>query len=182
MVELIVCITGLPGSGKSEVAYALKGIGFQVINMGDAVRKLAKASGTPLDGKGLAKLARELRERMGPAAIAKLCVRRLPKDAKLLVVDGLRSMGEFEEFRKVSEAKILAVHASRERRFYLLKRRGREDDPKGWDEFLERDERELGFGVARTIALADEVVSNNHPTLERLRERVREVVKGWLCP
>ncbi|MCD6511883.1 MAG: AAA family ATPase [Thaumarchaeota archaeon] len=180
MVELIVCITGLPGSGKSEAARALKELGFHVLNMGDVLRGLAKESGATLDDGSLAGFAKKLRKEMGPAAVAKLCIDRIPSDARLLVVDGLRSMDEFEEFKRVSEAKILAIHASRERRFNFLKLRGREDDPKGWEDFIKRDERELGYGVARAIALADEVVSNNALSLEEFRERVREVVRGWM--
>jgi len=180
MVELIVCVTGLPGSGKSEVARALKELGFHSINMGDVVRRFAKESGAPLDDESLAGFARRLREEMGPAAVAKLCIDRIPSDARLLVVDGLRSMDEFNEFEKISKAKILAVHASRERRFHLLKLRGREDDPKGWEEFIERDERELGYGIAEVIALADEVIPNNALTLEELRKRAKEVVEGWM--
>src|SRR5947209_2512913 len=38
VAKLIVCITGMPGAGKSTIADALKSKGFDKITMGDAVR------------------------------------------------------------------------------------------------------------------------------------------------
>jgi len=40
--KLIVCLTGMPGAGKSTIADGLKSKGFDAINMGDAVRTEAK--------------------------------------------------------------------------------------------------------------------------------------------
>ena len=39
--RLIVCLTGMPGAGKSTVAIVLKEKGFSVIIMGDIVREEA---------------------------------------------------------------------------------------------------------------------------------------------
>ncbi|HXZ98038.1 MAG TPA: hypothetical protein VED24_01585, partial [Candidatus Acidoferrum sp.] len=38
--------------------------------------------------------------------------------------------------------------------------RGRSDDPKSWQEFAERDARELGVGIGNVIALAQEMLVN----------------------
>ncbi|MGI0004620.1 MAG: AAA family ATPase, partial [Candidatus Nitrosotenuis sp.] len=37
MPKLIVCLTGMPGAGKSTIAAGLEKKGFVSINMGDAV-------------------------------------------------------------------------------------------------------------------------------------------------
>ena len=34
--KIIVCLTGMPGAGKSTIAFSLKEKGFPVITMGDA--------------------------------------------------------------------------------------------------------------------------------------------------
>ena len=75
---------------------------------------------------------------------------------------------------------LVAVHASRERRYALLKERGRTDDPLSRDVFLRRDERELEIGIGNAIALADEVVSNQRSTPDRLSAELNEVVDGWV--
>ena len=40
--HLIVCLTGMPGAGKSTVADSLKKKGFLVITIGDIVREEAR--------------------------------------------------------------------------------------------------------------------------------------------
>ena len=42
MVKLIVCLTGMPGSGKSTIVSALKAKGIEALNLGDGVRAEAK--------------------------------------------------------------------------------------------------------------------------------------------
>ncbi|MBI2006050.1 MAG: AAA family ATPase, partial [Nitrosopumilales archaeon] len=63
MSKLIVCLTGMPGAGKSTIANGLKSKGFDVINMGDAVRAEAKKRNLEPTGKNLGKLMLELREK-----------------------------------------------------------------------------------------------------------------------
>jgi dephospho-CoA kinase len=46
--RLIVCLTGMPGAGKSSVASFLKEKGFAVVTMGDAVREEAKGRASSL--------------------------------------------------------------------------------------------------------------------------------------
>ncbi|MEK6944050.1 MAG: AAA family ATPase, partial [Thermoproteota archaeon] len=56
MSKLIVCLTGMPGAGKSTIANGLKSKGFDVINMGDAVRAEAKKRNLEPTGGNLGKL------------------------------------------------------------------------------------------------------------------------------
>jgi dephospho-CoA kinase len=88
----------------------------------------------------------------------------------------VRSLEEVEEFRKVGDAKIIAVHSSPKTRYERLSRRGRSDDPKSWEEFRERDLRELDVGIGRVISLADEIIINEG-TLEDLKENTLKVFR-----
>jgi dephospho-CoA kinase len=54
----------------------------------------------------------------------------------------------------------VAVHASPRTRCERLISRGRSDDPKNWEEFVERDSRELSVGIGNVIALAEEMLVN----------------------
>src|SRR5437899_12933626 len=74
----------------------------------------------------------------------------------------------------------LAIHASRERRYSLLKERGRSDDTITYETFFKRDERELDVGVWRAIALADEVISNEHITPDALSRMAVRTAKSWI--
>ncbi len=61
----------------------------------------------------------------------------------------------------------------------MLKERGRKDDPLTNEMFVQRDRRELGVGIAEAIALADETISNQHTTPDRLEAELMRVVGRW---
>lgn len=72
---------------------------------------------------------------------------------------------------------ILGIHASPARRFKLLKERGRPDDPRTFNEFVERDMLELGLGIGSVIALSDVMIVNEDITLDDLRIAVDGLFK-----
>ena len=148
--------------------------------MGDVIRAETKRRGLEPDAKNTGDVMKLLRKERGEAAVAKLCLKEIEKmDAKKVVVDGIRSMTEVDEFRKKGAVLLVAVHASPTRRFELLKERGRSDDPLTRDMFVQRDRRELGVGIGEAIALADETISNQHTTPGKLAEEMLSVVGRW---
>ncbi|HEY6283087.1 MAG TPA: AAA family ATPase [Nitrososphaerales archaeon] len=176
----IVAITGMPGAGKSTAAQALVQKGWKRVVMGDVIRSETKRRGLEPDAKNTGDVMKLLRKELGDAAVADLCLKEIEKTgAKKVVVDGIRSMAEVDEFRKGADVLLVAVHASPARRFELLKDRGRKDDPLTYDMFVQRDRRELGVGIAEAIALADETISNQHTTPERLAAEMADVVGRW---
>lgn len=177
---IMVGLTGMPGAGKSTAGQALESLGVLRIVMGDIIREETKRRGLQPDQENTGKVMRELREKSGEAAVAELCLQKiLASGERFVMVDGIRSVAEAEAFRKAGDLLLVAIHASRQRRFHLLKERGRSDDPLLWDAFISRDERELGIGLGRVIALADEVVSNEHSTPEDLGRTIVALVKSW---
>ena len=70
MAKLIVCLTGMPGSGKSTIVSALKSKGIETLNLGDGVRAEAKRRNLEPSGENLGKIMLQLREKNGPGAIA----------------------------------------------------------------------------------------------------------------
>ena len=177
----IVAITGMPGAGKSTAAQALVAEGWKRVVMGDVIREETRRRGLEPDSKNTGEVMKQLRKEKGEAAVAELCleaIRRAGSDR--VVVDGIRSMSEVETFRKAADVILIVVHASQRRRFTLLKERGRSDDPLSYEMFLRREERELGVGIGHAIALADEMVSNEHTTPGRLASEIVEVVERWV--
>jgi len=176
----IVAITGMPGAGKSTAAQALVKLGWTRVVMGDVIRAETKRRGLEPDAKNTGEVMKLLRKEKGESAVADLCIEAIAKTkADRVVVDGIRSMAEVEAFRKKAAVLLVAVDASPERRFELLKERGRRDDPLTHEMFLERDKRELGVGIGRAIALADETISNQHATQDGLAVEMAEVVGRW---
>jgi len=178
---LIVAITGMPGAGKSTAAKALENFGMKRVVMGDVIREETKRRGLVADEKNTGEVMKDLRKKYGEGAVAELSLNSIGKaKPELLVVDGIRSLTEVEAFGRAGRVLLLAIHASRGRRYSLLKERGRSDDPIKYETFLKRDERELEIGIGRAIALADEVISNEHITPQTLSKMTVRTAKSWI--
>ena len=180
MTKLIVCLTGMPGAGKSTIADGLKSKGYEIINMGNAVRMEAQKRNLEPTGPNLGKLMLELREKNGPGAVAELVKPEIENSkSNVIIIDGIRSSPEIEVLRNYGTVKLLAIHASTETRFEFLQQRGRTDDPKTKENFEERDVRELGVGISNPIALSDDAISNNNLTKEELIETAIKKIEIW---
>jgi dephospho-CoA kinase len=186
MVEskrLLICITGMPGAGKSTVATLLKDYGFSLITMGDVVREQAKLHNLQMNDANLGNLMLKLRKDLGPAAVARLILKKIKQDSDLkrdIVIDGIRSIDEVKVLKSVGSVKLLAIHASAETRYNHIKQRGRADVPIDNTDFLLRDKRELDVGISEAIAMSDEVVSNNNLTKVELQNKVLAIIRKWL--
>lgn len=178
--KLIVCLTGMPGAGKSTIANGLKEKGFEIINMGDAVRAEAEKRNLEPTSQNLGKLMLELREKNGPGAVAELIKPSIENsNSNVIVIDGIRSNDEIEVLKKSANVKLLSILASTDTRFTFLHDRGRSDDPKSREIFEERDNRELSVGVGKSIESADESISNNELTKDELIEVAYQVIQSW---
>jgi dephospho-CoA kinase len=184
--RLIVCLTGMPGAGKSSVACFLKEKGFSVVTMGDVIREEASRQGLEPTDINLGKMMLKLRQDLGPGAVGQIVLQKLAREEEgsnsnnAVVIDGIRSIAEVEILKKAGHVRLLAIHASQDTRLKHLRKRGRADAPLDGDEFTGRDKRELSVGVSEAIALANEMISNNDLTLEQLKQRAYDIVKEWL--
>jgi len=181
MVKLIVCLTGMPGAGKSTIADGLKEKGFEKITMGDAVRAEAVRRKIEPTGTNLGKLMLELREKNGSGAVAELIKDQIANSkSNVILIDGVRSIAEVNVLKKFGTVKILAIHASSDTRFKFLSDRGRSDAPADRQDFVKRDSREMGVGMSDSIVLADETISNNNLTIPQLIDSAYSIIKGWI--
>ena len=161
MVEGIIAISGMPGSGKSLVSDVAREMGYHVYVMGDVVRDEAKRLGLEPSPANLGVIALKLRKEEGPAVVARVLGDQMKNDdSKIVMVEGVRSVNELQEFRKHFKVTVLAVICSSRTRYSRLKRRGRSDDPRNISEFRERDRRELSLGIGEVIDTADKCVKN----------------------
>jgi len=171
----------MPGSGKSSIVSSLKAKGIETLNLGDGVRAEAKRRNLEPSGDNLGKLMLELREKNGPGAIANLLTKSIKNSqSKVIIIDGVRSAAEIEVLRNVGSVKLLSIEATADTRYKFLSSRGRSDDPSSREKFEERDERELGVGIGKSIAMADEIIVNSDITLDELTERAYKVIEKWI--
>jgi dephospho-CoA kinase len=181
----MICLTGMPGAGKSTVAETIKDEGFVLINMGDCVRMEANRKNLKLTDKNLGTLMLNLRNLYGQGAIAQLVINQINEkydapEYDKFIIDGIRSIHEVELLKAIGTVKILAIHGSLFTRFAHLKNRSRSDAPYSLEDCRVRDNRELSVGVSEAIAFADEMISNNEITLEQLKRKAKIITKKWI--
>jgi dephospho-CoA kinase len=175
--KLVVGVAGMPGAGKSLVVEVATKNSYDIVVMGDIVREEAERQHLEPSPESIGKIMLELRQNEGKGAIAKRCIPKIAKtERRKVIVDGIRSLSEVEEFKNhFEDFVLLAVHASPERRFRRLYNRQRSDDPKSWEVFQARDMRELGVGLGEAIAMADYVVVSEE-RVEVVKRKVRETL------
>ncbi|MFC3477831.1 AAA family ATPase [Halobacterium litoreum] len=176
----VIGTVGMPGSGKSEAAVVAEGMGVPVLIMGDVIRQECRDRGLdPAQHHG--RIAQALREENGPGAIAE---RSLPileeylEDSDVVLVDGIRSDVEVEQFREAFGEDFTLVHvfAPYDLREERIEGRGRPGDSDG-ESLAEREEREKGFGMEDAIAEADVRVENTG-TLAEFHDKFEAILEG----
>ena len=177
--KTVLVIVGMPGAGKSLASSVMKMRGIPVFVSGDIIRAEAEKRGLSFTRKNLGALMLRIRKEEGMGAVAKRLVPLVERESREFVVyEGARSVEEVDELRRKYRVVVIAINASPMARFQRLRRRGRSDKPRGWTDFEERDNRELGVGIAKLIALADRTVENedSKDDLKRRTRRVLQVV------
>ena len=169
----MIAISGMPGAGKGVAAEAAKELGLEVLVLGNVIREETERRGLQPTPKNVGSVMLQLRAEEGPAAVAK---RLLPKveavESTTVVVEGIRSLHELTELKSRFEVVTIAIHASPERRYQHLLSRNRSDDPKTWEVFQERDNRELDVGLGHVIALAETILCNEG-TISELQSKFK---------
>jgi len=183
--KLVIGLAGMPGAGKSVVVNVARANDYSVVVMGDIVRKEAERRGLKPSPKNLGKIMLELRQKEGNNVIAKRCIPKIEntKEQKI-IVDGIRSLSEVEEFKKhFQKFTLIAIQASPVTRFKRLYRRQRSDDPASWEIFQERDRRESNVGLEQAIATAEHTIINEEEistVKEKIKEVLRKVEQKWM--
>jgi len=177
----VLGISGMPGSGKGTFINICEKKGGKVFRMGNEVRKEVKKRKLTLTPENVGRIANEMREKHGSEIWAqrtlqsiKSWLEREGSKGEFIIIDGIRSIDEVNFFKKHFSAFILlSLHASPSLRWRRMKERRRSDDFPTEKMFLERDERELKWGIGEVIALSDEIISNNG-SLEELERKAEE--------
>ncbi len=171
----VLLVAGMPGAGKEELLTVARSMGLPFLRMGDIVRELHSESGTSLS---VGAFANAQREELGRDIWAKRALERM--SGEVFLVDGCRSMDEVRSYRNLSDdVVIVGIYAPPKDRYSRLVARGRDDAPKSMEEFEARDSREIGWGLAEVLALADVIVPNDSD-LPTFKIKAAEALGGLL--
>lgn len=148
------------------MAEFLKKQGFIYYSLSDVIRDEIKAAGQEVTRERLIETGRLLRLTRGTGYLARMILKKL-EPGQNYVVDSFRNPVEVEIFRTLDDFSLISVTASPEIRFKRILQRGREADPKTFEEFvaLEKaeadNEKDEGQKLTETEALADNIVEND---------------------
>ena len=165
-------VVGRRGAGKGEILEVAKALGFPVYEMSYGLRKEMEEKGMEVNKETLPAYAMEVREKHGYDYVARLAWKYVKDLEGVVVISGVRSKEEVDFFSSKGPVLILEIKAKDKVRFERVLSRGREDDPKSYEEFLERERKEDALGLNAVIWLAD-VHMPNEGSLEEFRARAK---------
>lgn len=182
---LLIGVTGTFGSGKSTAADFFESRGFKRIVLSSFLEEeVIKRGVAKITRKILQDIGNEWRKKYGVSILATKAQAHLQKESiQRAVIDGVRNVGEIDEFKKDQRFVLLAIVADRKVRFErLIKLKRREQLT--WEIFTKLDRRDLGLGqkktglhVAECIALADYFIDNNHG-IDEFYKKLEKFIKS----
>jgi dephospho-CoA kinase len=159
-------IVGMPASGKDIARQYAHSEGYPYFATGDIVRAEAARRGVSSNADSMAKLSTELRGSDGLGVTRLALKTAVETGAPVVFMEGIRSKQEIDLIGAQAETVVVAFLAPKSLRRARVLSRGRSDDSA--EAFDGRDRREIDYGLATPIALADEYVLNTGTVDEAL--------------
>ncbi len=186
----IVCVTGLCGSGKSEVSERFVKNGFAYLRFGQITLDEIKKRGLEVKEENEKKIREEFRKKRGMAAFAILNIPQIEKflkQGKNVLCDGLYSWSEYKELknRYGNDLTVIAVYGSPKTRYGRLTGRGsrhKKDLNLKYRSFSEEEAKARDYAEieniekAGPIAMADFTIVNEG-SLEELRRQTDKTLE-----
>ncbi len=155
---IILVVVGMPASGKNIARDYAKRSGIPYFATGDIVRDELNKQGLVANPDNTARVSSQLRGPDGMGVTRLALKSALAASSDIVFMEGMRSWPEVELIREQARCIVIAFVAPRALRLKRIITRGRSDDSA--DAFDERDRREMSYGSAIPIALADEYILN----------------------
>jgi dephospho-CoA kinase len=172
----IFVIVGMPAAGKNIARIYAESKGFPYFATGDLVRAEVRRRGFDADAASTAAVSTELRGDDGLGVTRMALETALKANSAVVFLEGMRSWPEIALIRQKADCIVVAFLAPKSLRLMRITARGRADDFAG--AFDERDQREIAYGTAVPIALADEYILNTGAMDDAIRELDKIVFKA----
>ncbi len=169
MKHRVIAVVGPIASGKGALIKLLEEKNYRCVSLSDVIREKTHEWGLALTRENLQDVGDKLRQKFGLSIMAELATQEVKKYPEgHFVIDSVRNPAEVAYIKKHFHAFVIGVTASAEKRFAMMQSRGREWDPKTWEEFKRLEERDRGvdqedYGqqVEKCLQMADIVIDNN---------------------
>lgn len=172
----ILIIVGMPAAGKNIARIYAEERDLPYFATGDFVREEVGRRGIKRTPDNMARLSTELRGEDGMGVTRLALTSAMKTEAPVVMIEGMRSWPEIELIRKNVPSVVVAFVAPLSLRRERIVSRGRSDDSAA--AFEERDGREISYGTAAPIALADEYILNAG-TMEEALKTMDAIVRKY---
>ena len=176
----IFIIVGMPAAGKNIARLYAESQDMIYYATGDIVRAEVKGRGLEADAINSSEVSDELRGEDGMGVTRLALEEVLKSGADIGFLEGMRSWPEIELIREKADGVVVAFLTPRNVRRERIVSRGREDDsPQAFDD---RDKREIAYGTAIPIALADAYILNTgsqEDSTSQLDAIVQQEIAKW---
>jgi dephospho-CoA kinase len=164
----IFIIVGMPAAGKNIARLYAQSKDLVYYATGDIVRSEVKHRGLEADAVNSSEVSDALRGEDG-LGVTKLALEEILKTgAAVGFMEGMRSWQEIELIRQKADSVVVAFLSPTNLRRERIVSRGREDDfPQA---FEDRDRREISYGTAVPIAMADAYILNTGTKEDAIRQ------------
>lgn len=174
---MLIGLTGPLGSGKDTVKNILeKKLSYKSIRLSAIVEEEIRRRKLPFTRENYQNVGDDLRKKYGAHILVKRALEKLGSCCG--IINGIRNPAEVEYLReKCKNFILISINANRKVRYERLKKRGKRGDPKTWEEFVKKDDRELGINepeyglrIKDCMKMADIAIINEGSKEELERE------------
>jgi dephospho-CoA kinase len=180
MQKIIIGLAGEIAAGKDTVwQYLVDHYRAVHFEFSDVLKDTLIRLHLPIVRENLANLGEGFRSTFGQDILARTLVRDVAQcDAQLIVVSGIRKMGELEQLKTLTGFHLLFIDVSLETRYERIVRRGQKSDDlmKTFEQFVQDNKHAADSDVAQLKALADFVVVNEG-SVDELHQHLDEVIQ-----
>ncbi len=175
--NIVICLTGMPGSGKSTVAGMLKEKGFTMVEHSAQIKKLMRIGGMKVNAKNIELFVVNIKQAFGRDVVAKLSSKKIASSRGNVVISGPRDPAEIAYIRRFHpEVVVVAISAPRKLRYDRILSRKEGIKAGNYHEFEWRDRKNIALGTMKLIKSADYVLINTG-TLSQLRSDLYELLR-----
>lgn len=177
MKKIIICLTGMPGSGKTTVADMLRAKGFTIVELSAELKRLMEICGMPFNMQNREVFTVKLKKAFGQDILAKFATEAVARSKGNVVISGVRNTAELSYIHTLNpNIAMIALHVPKDVRYDRIMHRKKGLKTHNYREFEWRDRKNVALGTMKVINSADYVLLNTG-TLSQLRSNLDELLR-----
>lgn len=169
-MKLILGLTGEKAGGKGTIAaYCREKYGASSYRFSDVLFDILRILDVEPSRQHLITLSGSVRRDFGETILARALAKKVAEDVhELVVVDGIRRLGDIETLRTFPEFHLVHVTADVKLRYERSKQRGEKigDSTQTFEQFVAEEDAETEKTIRDTAALAETRITNGGTILE----------------